>query len=66
MSSFITEASDILTMLKTMDYSTLKKMWHCKDSIAQLNYQRITVFKIFMPFGIKNKQTIFPKKPIAF
>ncbi len=41
MPSFITEASDILTTLKTMDYYALKKLWNCSDSIAQLNYLRL-------------------------
>jgi len=39
---FISEAEEILNTMKGMTYSQLKALWKCNDSIAELNFDRIT------------------------
>jgi len=39
---FINEAEKVLGTMKQMTYAELKSLWKCNDSIAELNFDRIT------------------------
>ena len=38
---FLEQAETLLGCLRAMDYASLKALWRCNDSIADLNYRRV-------------------------
>lgn len=41
MPQFLAETKVLLHALKRLDYAALKRLWHCNDTIAALNYERV-------------------------
>ncbi|WP_196605899.1 peroxide stress protein YaaA [Pectinatus haikarae] len=44
---FIAETAKLLDILKTMDYTAVKKLWHCSDAIATMNYERLQTMDLY-------------------
>jgi len=38
---FLEQAETLLGCLRAMDFASLKALWCCNDSIADLNYRRV-------------------------
>lgn len=43
---FLNKAEELLGILKSLSYEELKGLWKCSDSIAQLNFQRLSTMNL--------------------